>query len=77
MAFTEIWDLLLYNLCDCETIIMICKYQCQKCHYSFTFNHSGPVECPMCRNLYIDWINFKEILKYFTEEGIYENKTTD
>lgn len=46
---------------------MTCKYRCQKCGYRFEKEKPGPVECPKCSHLYIDWLNFKEVLIWTKE----------
>jgi len=42
---------------------MSCKYRCQKCGHRFEIEKPGPVNCPKCGHLYIDWLNFKEVLR--------------
>lgn len=42
---------------------MKCKYRCQQCGYEFEEEKPGPVICKKCGHLYIDWLNFKEVIK--------------
>ena len=42
---------------------MNCKYRCQGCGHKFEREKPGPVECPECKHPYIDWLNYKEVLR--------------
>ena len=42
---------------------MNCKYRCQQCKYEFEEEKPGQVTCPKCGHLYIDWLNFKAVIK--------------
>jgi len=42
---------------------IICKYRCQNCGYEFSKENPGQVICEKCGYYYIDWLNFKEVLK--------------
>lgn len=42
---------------------MDCEYKCQRCNCKFITKQPGPVTCPQCNYLYIDWLNYKQVLK--------------
>jgi len=42
---------------------MNCQYRCQQCKHEFETEKPGPVTCSKCGHLYIDWLNFKEVIK--------------
>ena len=42
---------------------VVCKYKCQRCGVFFEKEKPGPVVCPVCEHIYIDWLNHIEILK--------------
>ena len=42
---------------------MVCKYKCMKCGYYFEKEKPGPTECPNCGHLYVDWLNYVEVLR--------------
>lgn len=43
---------------------LVCKYQCRKCRVLFERDKPGPVICPECGNLYVDWLNFEKVLAF-------------
>jgi rRNA maturation endonuclease Nob1 len=47
------------------------RYRCQKCRHCFEKSKPGPVVCNNCGHLYIDWLNFKEVLESL---GNYKNE---
>jgi len=48
---------------------MVCKYVCRNCWYEFEREKPGPTECPKCKELYVDWINYEEVLQEIKEQG--------
>ena len=36
------------------------SYQCMKCFYEWDA-FPGPVTCPMCQDVYVNWTNFQEL----------------
>ena len=44
------------------TMRQIAKYRCKSCHSEWE-DYSGPTECPVCRHLYVDWLNYEELSK--------------
>ena len=45
-----------------------CKYKCRKCNHEFKNKEPGPTQCPKCGHLYVDWLNWEEILKKIGED---------
>ena len=49
---------------------LIAKYKCMKCKHKWE-GKPGPVICPKCSHVYVEWLNHKEIMdqielnKYF------------
>ena len=42
---------------------MNCKFKCRKCQHEFENEKPGPTQCPKCSHLYVDWLNWKEVLR--------------
>ena len=45
------------------TKIERCKLRCMKCDYYWEEERPGQTQCPMCGYLYVDWLNYKEVLR--------------
>jgi len=39
------------------------KYKCMRCGFQFELDLPVPTTCPKCNNMYVDWENYKEVLK--------------
>ena len=42
----------------------VSKYRCMKCGYEFTLKRPTQIECLVCGNLYVKWVNVDEVLPY-------------
>jgi hypothetical protein len=40
----------------------VSKYRCQRCGFEFERKRPGMVTCHQCGNLYIDWLNWEEVI---------------
>ena len=49
--------------------LKLASYKCLRCTCKYEAN-PGPTTCPMCGNLYINWINYKDF-------DIYKKKVLD
>ena len=41
---------------------MNCKFKCMKCRCDYETVKAGPTQCPNCGSLYVEWLNWKEVL---------------
>jgi len=44
------------------------KYKCRNCGHEFERPEPGPAECERCDHLYVDWLNWKEIMAIIWRE---------
>jgi len=44
-----------------------CTYQCQKCAFQFARPKPMPIRCPKCASIYVDWLNYKDVIQYLLE----------
>jgi hypothetical protein len=57
--------------------ITIYKYKCRRCSFFFETSKPGPIECPNCRNLRIDWLNANIVKKDTTIENWWERELSE
>ena len=48
---------------DTVSDMINCKFKCMRCGYYFENERPGPTQCPKCNNLYVEWLNWKEVLR--------------
>lgn len=53
------------------------KYRCVKCQFEFSTKLGGPVECFECGSLYVQWLNFDEIVTKEEIKKLYPNNFYD
>ncbi len=47
---------------------MKAKFKCLKCKYVYK-TKPGPTECPKCRHIWIEWVNYEEWRKWNKSTG--------
>ena len=38
------------------------KYKCQKCGHEFELEKPAQTSCNKCGHIYVDWLNYEEVL---------------
>lgn len=51
---------------------MECRYKCMKCGFEFIMPFPEPITCqnPMCKSLYVEWLNYKEVIAELKEKKV-------
>jgi len=51
----------------------LAKFKCLKCFFRWE-EQPGPTQCPICRHLYVKWVNYEEMRKMWDDLEENRNK---